>query len=76
MADLVTLPGTGSVVLTDEVTDGTLGTGQAQLIKVIDGTINGTNKWIIESDGAADVIQIGKTSATLSNVSSSATSVS
>ena len=76
MADLVTLPGTGSVVLTDEVTDGTLGTGQAQLVKIIDGTINSTTKWIIESDGAADVVQIGKTSATLSNVSSSATSVS
>lgn len=75
MSDLVTLPGTGAVVLTDEVTDGTLGTGQAQLIKIIDGTINGTTKMIVESDGAVDVVQIGKTSATLSNVSSSASNV-
>lgn len=76
MADLVTLPGTGAVVLTDEVTHPTFGTGQAQVIKVIDGAANGTTGMGVESDGAADVIQIGKTSATLSNVSSSATSVS
>lgn len=76
MADLVTLPGTGSVVLTDEVTDGTLGTGQAQLVKIIDGTINSTNKWIVDSDGAANVIQTGKTTATLTNVTSAATSTS
>lgn len=76
MSDLVTLPGTGAVVLTDEVTHGTFGTGQAQVIKVIDGTANGTTGWIVESDGAADVVQIGKTSATLTNVTSAASNTS
>ena len=75
MADLVTLPGTGAVVLTDEVTDGTLGTGQKQIVGIMDATVNGTNKLIITSDGSAQVIQAGKTSATLSNVSGSASSV-
>jgi len=76
VADLVTLPGTGAVVLTDEVTDGTLGTGQKQLVGIMDATVNGTNKLTITSDSSAQVIQAGKTSATLTNVSSSATSVS
>lgn len=72
MADLVTLPGAGAVVLTDEVTDGTLGTGQAQVIKIIDGTINGTNKWVIDASGRAQV-RVGSGTATTSRPSASTT---
>lgn len=42
-------------ILTDEVTDGTLGTGQKQLIGIVDATINGTNKLIVDSSGRAKV---------------------
>jgi hypothetical protein len=46
MADNVTLNTMtgGAVVGTDEVTDGTLGTVQVQYVKIMDGTINGTDK--------------------------------
>ena len=51
MADTVTLPGTGAVILTDEVTDGTLGTGQVQHIKIMDGAVNSTNKMSVDTSG-------------------------
>jgi hypothetical protein len=42
-------------ILTDEVTDGTLGTGQKQLVGIVDATINGTNKLVVDSSGRAKV---------------------
>lgn len=55
MADNVTLPGTGSSIATDEVTDGTLGTVQVQFAKIMDGTLDSTNKLIVDSSGRAKV---------------------
>lgn len=45
-------PGSGAVVLADEVTDATLGTGGVQYVKEMDGTIASTNKSLITSGGA------------------------
>lgn len=53
MADNVTLPGTGAVVAADEVTDATLGTVKAQFVKLMDGTIDGTGKALVNADGLA-----------------------
>jgi len=51
VADNVTLNSMtgGSVVASDEVTDGTLGTAQVQYVKIMDGTINGTDKAPVDS---------------------------
>lgn len=43
-------------LLTDEVIDGTLGTGQKQLVGIVDATINGTNKLLVGTNGAAAVM--------------------
>jgi hypothetical protein len=53
MADNVTLNTMtgGSVVGTDEVTDGTLGTVQIQYVKLMDGTLNGTSKAAVGANG-------------------------
>lgn len=53
MVDNVTLPGTGQAVAADEVTDGTLGTVKAQFIKIMDGTLDGTAKALVNADGLA-----------------------
>lgn len=42
-------------VLTDEVTDPSLGTGQKQVVAIADGTVGGTNKLVVGADGAAKV---------------------
>lgn len=58
MADLVNIKdfgGTSVPIMTDEVTDGTLGTAQVQYIKIMDGSLNGTNKLVINSSGQATV---------------------
>ena len=58
MADLVTIKDASNAnvpVLTDEVTDGTLGTGQAQFLKILDGTLNSTNKAVVDSSGRLTV---------------------
>ena len=45
MADNVTLtPGSGKTIGTDEVVDSTLGTVQIQIVKLMDGTLDGTTK--------------------------------
>jgi len=52
MADnIVVTPGTGKTVGTDEVTDGVLGTVQIQYVKLMDGTIDGTTKATVGSQG-------------------------
>lgn len=52
MSDNVQItPGTGATIGTDEVTDSTLGTVQIQYTKLMDGTLNGTNKSVIDQHG-------------------------
>ena len=76
MSDRVAItPGSGDFVLTDQVTDGTLGQGQVQVVKVFDGTLDSTNKWKIESDGAARYVGDAAATATVTRVASSATVV-
>lgn len=56
MPDNVNIPtGVGATVATDEVSDATLGTAQVQFIKVMDGTLNGTNKMAVNLDGSVNV---------------------
>jgi hypothetical protein len=57
MADNVAITaGSGTTVAADEVVDGTLGTVKAQFVKVMDGTLDSTNKWIVNSSGQALVL--------------------
>jgi phage protein U len=51
MADNVTLPGTGATIGCDQVTDGTLGSVQVQFVKIMDGTLDGTNKAAVGANG-------------------------
>lgn len=52
MADNVNItPGSGNIVAADEVTDGTLGTVKVQYVKIMDGTIDGTLKAAVSSNG-------------------------
>jgi hypothetical protein len=56
MADnCVRTPGTGETVLADELTDGTLGSGKAQFVKLMDGTLDSSNKAIVDSSGNLQV---------------------
>jgi hypothetical protein len=74
MADNVTItPGTGKTVLADEVTDGTLGTGVAQYVKIFDGTLNSTNRLVIGSNGAILAATPAPTTSTVSAVTGSTT---
>lgn len=53
MADNVQItPGSGNVVAADEVTDGTLGQVKVQFTKIMDGTLDSTNKLIVTASGA------------------------
>lgn len=52
MADNVSItPGTGDVVAADQVSDGTLGTCKVQYVKIMDGTIDGTAKAAVGTNG-------------------------
>jgi hypothetical protein len=53
MADLTQVDNAGTPynVITDEVTDGTIGTGKVQFVKLMDGTLNGTTKATVGSNG-------------------------
>ncbi len=56
MADNVLVtPGVGATIATDEVTDATLGTVQVQYTKLMDGTIDSTNKLVVSEDGSMQV---------------------
>jgi hypothetical protein len=56
MADNVTItPGSGNVVAADEVTDGTLGQVKVQYIKLMDGTLDSTNKAVVDATGDVQV---------------------
>lgn len=56
MADNISVTaGSGKTVLADEVTDGTLGTGIAQFVKIMDGTLDGTAKATVKAASTAPV---------------------
>ena len=56
MSDNVTItPGSGNVVAADEVTDGVLGQVKVQFTKLMDGTLDSTNKLVVSAAGAAKV---------------------
>lgn len=61
-------------ILTDEVTDATLGTGQKQLIGIVDATINGTNKLKVDAAGAALVKEIRSSAVTQTPVAATTAS--
>lgn len=56
--------GAGTTVAADEVTDGTLGSVKTQFIKVMDGTIDGTNKLVVTAGGAIPAVMNGVVSST------------
>src|SRR5437870_534359 len=52
MADnVVVTAGSGTTIAADEVSDGTLGTVKVQFVKLMDGTIDGTTKAAVGSNG-------------------------
>lgn len=54
MADNISItPGSGATYAADEVTDGTLGSVKVGFTKIMDGTLDGTNKLTISAGGAA-----------------------
>ena len=54
MADNVAITaGSGTNIAADEVTDGVLGTVKVQYVKIMDGTIDGTNKVAIKGPSVA-----------------------
>lgn len=56
MADNVAItPGSGTTIAADEVVDGTLGTVKVQYVKIMDGTVDGTSKQTVNSDGSTYV---------------------
>lgn len=56
MADnCVRTPGSGETILADELTDATLGSGKAQFVKLMDGTLDSSNKASIDSSGHLQV---------------------
>ena len=57
MADNVAITaGTGTTVLADELTDGTLGSGKAQFVKIMDGTLDSSNKLKIDTHGSVQAL--------------------
>lgn len=56
MADNVAVTaGSGTTIAADEVVDGTLGTVKVQFVKLMDGTLDGTNKLVIDASGRVTV---------------------
>lgn len=56
MADNLTVtPGSGASIGMDEVADGTLGTVKVGFGKIMDGTLNSTNKLVVNASGEAQV---------------------
>src|SRR5689334_10393599 len=54
MADNVAITaGSGTTIAADEVSDGTLGTVKVQYVKLMDGTLNGTSKALVGTNGLA-----------------------
>jgi len=64
MADNVAItPGSGVTIACDEVADGTLGTVRVQYVKIMDGTLDGTGKALVTSNG----LQVAQGAANTSN---------
>jgi hypothetical protein len=76
MADTVTLPGTGAVIASDEVTDGTLGTVQVQYVKLMDGDLNSTTKFGLTTPLQIQGKQAALTSGTITTSTSTVTNTS
>jgi len=47
--------GSGTTVAADEVVDGTLGTVKVQMVKIMDATLDSTNKLVVDSSGQMSV---------------------
>ena len=58
--NIAVTPGSGVTVLADGLTDGVLGAGIAQFVKLMDGTLDSSNKLIVTSGGAAKVDPTGQ----------------
>lgn len=57
MADNVAITaGAGTSIAADEVVDGTLGTVKVQYVKIMDGTLDGTGKATVDSEGLNIVV--------------------
>jgi hypothetical protein len=62
MVDNVAItPGSGATIAADELTDATLGTVKVQYLKLMDGTIDSSNKAVVSSAGALKVDGSGVT---------------
>lgn len=64
MADNISITaGTGTTYGADEVTDGTLGSVKVGYTKLMDGTLDSTNKGVIDSSGAlsSNITKVGST---------------
>jgi hypothetical protein len=62
MADNVSITaGSGTTVAADELTDGTLGTVKVQYVKLMDGTLDSSNKLVINSAGQLSVLNPDQT---------------
>ena len=82
MTDIINIrdySNTSQPVLCDNVTDGTLGTGFTQQMKIMDGTVGSTNKLVVDSSGRLTVVLSTKSSTgnspTAVSVGTSSTSV-
>jgi hypothetical protein len=62
--------GSGTVIAADEVIDPTLGTVKVQFMKLMDGTLDSTNKLTIDSSGRAAVAAALAPSAAIADRSS------
>jgi hypothetical protein len=72
--NLAVTPGTGSTIGMDEVVDGTLGTVKVGFGKIMDGTLDSTNKLIVNSSGEA-LIKDTTARASLSSIDGKITAV-
>jgi hypothetical protein len=53
--NIAVTPGSGVTVLADGLTDGVMGAGIVQFVKLMDGTLDSANKLIVSAAGAAKV---------------------
>src|SRR5690348_17007050 len=70
MADNVAITaGSGTTIAADEVVDGTLGTVKVQYVKIMDGTLNGTGKATVDTNGlnVSVIASVAPTGAALDN---------
>lgn len=74
MADNVAITaGSGTSVAADEVVDATLGTVKVQFMKLMDGTLDSTNKLVIDSSGRVTVLTVPAAGGAVTNRSGTIT---